>query len=171
MLEALPQDDQRYEIIEGDLLVTPAPSRSHQRAVGLLLTLLHAYLRAWHDVEVLTSPSAIRCGDRTLVQPDVFVLPIERGRAAMEWPALSALLLAIEVLSPETARADRHEKRWLYQRERVAVYWVVDPVSQVVERWRPGEGRPEILTHSVEWRPRGTDGSLIVNLTELFDEV
>ena len=171
MLEALPDDGNRYEIIDGELLVTPAPRRSHQRAVRRLLTLLDVYLRPREDIEVLASPADIRVGERTSVQPDVFVAPIEEGQLATTWPEVRALLLAIEVLSPGTARVDRHQKRRLYQREGVAEYWVVDLDSRLVERWRPGDERPEILTQTLEWKPAGIDRAFVVDLGKFFDEV
>jgi Uma2 family endonuclease len=171
MLEALPDDGNRYEIIDGELLVTPAPRRSHQRAVARLLVLLYGYLRSRQDVEVLASPADIRSGERTSVQPDVFVVSVEEGQGAHRWPEVRALLLAIEVLSPGTARVDRHQKRRLYQREGVAEYWVVDLDSRLVERWRPGDERPEILAQTLEWRAAGIDRALVVDLEKFFDEV
>jgi Uma2 family endonuclease len=170
MLEALPDDGKHYEIIDGELFVTPAPRRAHQRAVLRLAILLDAYLRSRHDVEVLHSPADIRRGERTSVQPDVFVVPIEEGQQAQRWPEVHALLLAVEVLSPGTARVDRHQKRRLYQREGVAEYWIVDLDSRLVERWRPGDERPEILTETLDWRPGGVEQPLVINLEELFEE-
>jgi Uma2 family endonuclease len=171
MLETLPDDGNRYEIIDGELLVTPAPRRSHQRAVRRLLILLDSYLRSRPDLEALTSPADIRAGHRTSVQPDVFVAPIEPGQEAQRWPQVRALLLAVEVLSSGTARVDRQKKRRLYQDEKVAEYWIVDLDSRLVERWRPGDERPEILTQTLEWRPAGMDQPLRIDLDEFFNEV
>ena len=171
MLDALPDDGQRYEIIDGELFVTPAPRRAHQRAVRRLLILLDGYLRARRDIEVLASPADIRVGTRTSVQPDLFVVPLDEGQQADMWPAVRALFLAIEVLSPGSARVDRYHKRRLYQRESVAEYWVVDLDSRLVERWRPGDERPEILAQTLEWRPARIDRSLVINLEEFFEVV
>ena len=171
MLEALPDDGQRYEIIDGELLVTPAPRRAHQRAVHRLALLLDTYLRPRRDVEVLASPADIRADERTSVQPDVFVAPVEERGLAAAWPEVGALLLAVEVLSPSTARVDRRQKRRLYQRENVAEYWVVDLDSRLVERWRPGDERPEILTDALEWRPEATDQPLVIDLSPFFNDI
>jgi Uma2 family endonuclease len=171
MLETLPDDGQRYEIIDGKLFVTPAPRRAHQRAVRNLLILLDGYLRSREDLEVLASPADIRVGTRTSVQPDVFVVPIEESDRAQKWPEVPALLLAVEVLSPGTARVDRHQKRRLYQRERIAEYWVVDLDSRIVERWHAGDERPEILTETLDWRPVAMDEPLVIKLEELFEDV
>lgn len=64
------------------------------------------------------------------------------------------LVVAIEVLSPSSSRHDRVTKRPLYLRH-VSEYWIVDPYARVVERWTPDEERPEILTATLEWHPRG----------------
>ena len=171
MLDALPDDGNRYEIIDGQLFVTPAPRRTHQRAVARLLTLLDGYLADRTDLEVLPAPADIRAGERTSVQPDLFVLPRE-VEAPGRWPDLRSLLLAVEVLSPGTARADRLRKRHLYQREGVAEYWVVDLDSRLVERWRAGDERPEILDRALEWRrPAGSEKPLLVDLESFFEKI
>ena len=108
MVRALPDDRNRYEVIDGELLVTPAPSAPHQRAVSLLLFRLMTYLQGQTWAEVLTSPADISFHEDMLVQPDLFVVPIgpdrRRGR---HWTDIRALLLAIEVLSPSTRSEER----------------------------------------------------------------
>ena len=69
------------------------------------------------------------------------------------WVDIRGLLLAIEVLSPSTARADRTTKRRRYQRAGVPEYWVVDLDARLVERWRPEDVRPEVLTEKLAWQP------------------
>ena len=79
-----------------------------------------------------------------------FVVPIgPDGRRGANWTDIHALLLAVEILSPSTARADRQAKRRLHQRERVGEYWIVDLDARVVERWRPDDERPEIVTRTL----------------------
>jgi Uma2 family endonuclease len=72
------------------------------------------------------------------------------------------------VVLASSARVDRHQKRRLYQRERVAEYWVVDLDSRMVERWRPDDERPEILDERLEWRPDETRDSLTIDLNDFF---
>jgi Uma2 family endonuclease len=119
MLETLPDDGKRYEIIEGELFVTPAPNLAHQRVVGAMYRRLHAHLERSTVGEVILSPADVRSGPRTSVQPDVFVVRRPVGLGRHGWPDLDTLLLALEVLSPSTARADRGAKRQLYQRASV----------------------------------------------------
>jgi Uma2 family endonuclease len=171
MLATLPDDGNRYEIIGGVLLVTPSPARLHQRAVGELLALLRTYVNAIGGLEALDSPADIRAGRDTSIQPDVFVARLQGDESDREWPDVSSLALAIEVVSPSSARADRHEKRRLYQRERVAEYWAVDLDSRVVERWRPEDHRPEILVDRLEWRPEEGPASLTIDLGRFFRRV
>jgi Uma2 family endonuclease len=78
------------------------------------------------------------------------------------------VLLAVEVLSPTTARTDRIRKRSYYQRAGVAEYWIVDNDAQAIERWRPGEERPEILASRITWQPDGANEPLTIDLDKFF---
>ncbi len=75
------------------------------------------------------------------------------GRPARDWRDITELRLVIEVLSPSTARYDRHLKRRRYQRARVSEYWIVDLDARLIERWRPDDQRPEILAERIVWQP------------------
>ena len=78
--------------------------------------------------------------------------PTKRDRRKLaDWTDITALLLVVEVISPSSARYDRQLKRLRYQRARVPEYWVVDLDARVVERWRPDDERPEILTERLRW--------------------
>ena len=161
----------RYELVDGELLVTPPPSRAHQEAVALLLIALRAYLEREPVGHALPSPSDIELEPEDVRQPDVFVMPRDEWRRLVrdEFPA-RALLLAIEVVSPSSGRYDRVVKRRGYQR-RVSEYWIVDTDARLVERWRPGDDRPEILTDSLEWRPNSATSSFTMSLPDFFARV
>ena len=77
-------------------------------------------------------------------------------------------MLAVEVVSPSSARADRTSKRRLYQRQGVATYWIVDPDAELVEVWHPDDDRPAIVTDVVRWRVSPDVGDLAIDLPELF---
>ena len=99
MVDALPDDGQRYEVIDGELFVTPSPGESHQDVVGALHARLREYLRGSGVGKAMVSPADVRRGDRSRnrVQPDVFVVRITEGRRP-EYPyELRDLLLAVEV--------------------------------------------------------------------------
>ena len=172
MVRELPDDRNRYEVIDGELLVTPAPSWPHQWAVGGLFLRLSAYLRGQRWAVVSMSPADISFHEDMLVQPDLFVVPIGPDRwLPRHWSDVRALLLAVEVLSPSTARADRQSKRRLYQHEGVGEYWIVDLDARVVERWRPEDDRPEIVTGTLTWQPESSTPPLELDLAEFFDDV
>src|SRR5919112_4187391 len=104
----------RYELVDGELLVTPSPSWPHQRAVQVLVRELSTYLLAEPVGHVGQSPFDVEPEPELIVQPDVFVLPIaESQRLLLEMPA-RALLLAVEILSPSSSRHDRVRKRPAY---------------------------------------------------------
>ena len=109
-------DGLRHELIGGQLLVTPAPLRNHQRAVGHLLRLLHLHCPA--DLEVLPGPLAFSPADGHVLLPDLLVC--HRG-------SVSRLVLVVEVASPATRTTDLILKPALYAAAGVASYWLFDP--------------------------------------------
>lgn len=145
----------RYELVDGELLVTPSPGPFHQEAISSLVAALRSYLEREKVAHVLPSPSDVELETETVVQPDAYVMTLDEWRRVRRdgFPARE-LLLAIEVLSPSSGRYDRVTKRRLYQR-RVGEYWIVDLDARMIERWWPGDERPEILTQALEWRPQG----------------
>ena len=122
MLDALPDDGQRYEIIDGELFVTPGPGEFHQDIVGALYRRLHQYLVGHGVGKTMISPSDVRRGDRkrNRVQPDVFVVRLVEGERPTYPYELHDLLLAVEVASPSNPILDYQVKRDLYLREGVA---------------------------------------------------
>ncbi|HUL02808.1 MAG TPA: Uma2 family endonuclease [Gemmatimonadales bacterium] len=171
MVRALPADGNRYEVIAGELFVTTAPSFDHQQAVLRLLLRIAPYVDAHGLGYALMSPADIEFDQETLVQPDVLVAPRIEGRRPRRWSDIKELSLAVEVLSPSTARADRTVKRRLFQRVGVPEYWIVDVEARLIERWRPGDERPEVLTEMLEWRPDPTARSLEIDLPRLFADI
>lgn len=161
----------RYELVDGELLVTPAPSPAHQEAVSSLLFALRMYCEQHHVGRALTSPSDIELEAEDIRQPDVFILPDSEWRrtASEGWPA-RVLLLAVEVLSPSSARVDRLVKRPKYQRL-AQEYWIFDLDARVVERWRPDDDRPEVVTDTLTWSPVAHATPLELDLEPFFKRV
>lgn len=167
---AFPADGNRYELVHGVLLVTPAPSQRHQGVLGELYVELKAYLRPYPNLAVaFFSPADIIWSPDDYVQPDLFVVPA--GEVTGDWRYCQTLLLAVEVVSPSSVKADRVTKRRLYQERGVATYWIVDPDAQLIEVWRPGDTRPEIVTDMLTWRVAEEAPELTINLSELFARV
>ncbi len=164
---AFPPDGNRYELVAGELLVTPAPSPRHQVLVAELLAALHGYLAPWRAaVRVLPGPADIFWSRDDYVQPDIVVVPA--GEVTGDWRDCKTLLLAVEVVSPSSARYDRVTKRRLYQRQGVANTWIVDPLARVVEVWHPADERPQIVTEALTWRLRDDAPEFRIVLDELF---
>lgn len=171
MVRALPEDRKRYEIIDGELFVTPSPALIHQRAVAQLLLRLAPYLKSRRIGEAVIAPADVEITVDTMVVPDLFVVPPIAGRPPSGWTEAGGLLLVVEVLSPSTARADRVRKRELYARKRIPEYWIVDVDARVFERWRPEDERPEILSERLQWRPDVERDALMIDLIDYFAEV
>ncbi len=169
-LLALPEDGMRHELLDGEHVVTPAPSFNHQRAVKEFVRALDADIGDQDEVEWLTSPADIILGPRTLVQPDLFITVQKSSKAVKSWTDVGTPRIAIEILSPSTAARDRNQKRRLYLEAGVEEYWIVDVDARVVERWRHGDKRPEIIDGELRWSLQcGASG--VIQLPEVFERI
>ena len=125
-LDRMPYDGHRYELLDGSLLVTPAPAWGHQ-AVAKNVTLL-LDKNCPEELRVVPAPFEWRIRSDTALQPDVLVARfVDLDRSPGRKYLISAPLLAVEVLSPSTRRIDRMTKFAAYDEEGVAAYWVIDP--------------------------------------------
>lgn len=134
-LAGTPDDGLRYELVDGVLLASPAPSNRHQIVVGELHLLLRA--AAPRSCRVMLAPTDYQPTDRRSLQPDVLVA---RRDDVSDDPISSPLLLAVEVLSPSTRSVDLLLKHGVYAESGVASYWVVDPRVPSVRAWRLVDG-------------------------------
>ncbi len=120
-LDQLPEDGNRYELIDGLLLVSPSPTERHQRTLGGFFALLRATVPP--GVRAYVAPLDVRLSERVQVQPDILL--------AQDGPPRDRLdrlpLLCVELLSPGTRRHDLVLKRRAYERAGIASYWIVDP--------------------------------------------
>jgi Uma2 family endonuclease len=167
----MPDDGQRYEVIDGELFVTPAPSLDHQAALGVLHLRLADYLKRERVGHVFFSPADVTFSPRRTVQPDLFVVPPVGGRRPRSYGEMKRLMLAIEALSPTTARLDRVVKRKLYREEGVPEFWIVDLDARAIERSTPLDSRVDVLDTSLEWRPDGASVPFTLDIAEYFVEV
>lgn len=153
---ALPDDGKRHEILDGELYMTPSPSRSHQRFAGNLFIVLKPFVEARGLGEVFIAPFDVILAKTTVVVPDlVFVsrgrLDIVTNRGVEGSPDL-----VVEILSPDSARRDRVEKGQLYARYGVRHFWVADPEARTLEVFEAGdEGyrRTAQLTGGADFAP------------------
>jgi Uma2 family endonuclease len=135
-LELLPDDGLRYELVDGTLLVSAAPSLQHQRVLGNLHLLLRAACPP--DLEVFLAPTDYQPTQTRSLQPDLLVVTRDDpGPKAVTLP----LALAVEVLSPSSRSVDLVLKRELYEQSALQAYWVVDPDELTVRAWVLQGGR------------------------------
>jgi Uma2 family endonuclease len=160
---------ERWELVDGEVLVTPSPHWSHQRIVLALSVLLHRYIQQHPLGEVFFGPLDVKLEPGLVLQPDVLVVPAGQLRAYED--EVRRLLLAVECVSPSSARHDRVTKRPRYQRNRVPEYWVVDATSETIERWRPDDTRPELLAEQLVWHPEGASEPFVLDLARFFAEI
>ncbi|MEO5568164.1 MAG: Uma2 family endonuclease [Gemmatimonadaceae bacterium] len=164
LIDEHPEPTPRMECVDGALLVTPSPGPRHQRIILAVVKQIDAFVASSRIGEVRLSPSDVRL-KADLVQPDLYFL------AAPHRPAPAPLIpaLAIEVLSPGSAKFDRVIKRRSYLRNGVAEYWIVDGESETVERWRPGVDAPDVLDDLIVWNTPA--GEFTLDIRALFAAV
>ncbi len=170
-LLALPEDGMRHELLDGIHVVTPAPELPHQAVLRELWRALDEALRGQDELVLFSSPADIVLGPTTLVQPDLFVVRKEPGQLLRKWNEVGVPVLAIEFLSPGTAARDRGAKRRLYQKAGVGEYWIVDLDARLVERWQPGDERPEVVSERLVWNAGPSLAPVPIDLPRLFGAV
>ena len=166
-----PDDRLRYEVIRGELFVTPAPGTPHQRAVRELCTALHAYVVTHGLGEALPAPFEVEFTEDSAVQPDVLVTLAPQGERLTRKRLYGPPALVVEVVSYSSKRTDRLQKRQLYQEEGVPEYWIVDMDARHLERWQRGAPRAEIVTRVLSWQPVVSVPPLFIDLETLFRTV
>ena len=163
----------RYELIGGELLVTPSPGSPHQLAAGELYLALAPFVEAAEIGLTFFAPSDVVLREGTITQPDLYV--IAAGPAAYEKrlvsPDAPTLLLVVEVISPSSVRIDRVVKRDFYMESGVAEYWVVDLDGRMIERWTPDRDTPVVERATLVWKPLGAAQAFHVELPVLFDRI
>jgi len=125
-------EDKRYELLDGDLVVTPAPREAHQRASLNLTILLGQSVKNSGIGHVYAAPFDIVLSDTDVVQPDLLFISNERAHIITEENVQGAPDLVVEILSPSTADRDQTFKRSLYARHGVKEYWLVDTDAKTV---------------------------------------
>jgi Uma2 family endonuclease len=133
---ALPDDGRRYELLDGELSVTPAPGSAHQIILANLFRIVDAHVRARDLGLVLFAPLDVILAETTVVEPDLVYLDQAGRRRVSRRGVEGAPVLLVEVLSPGTVKTDRSRKFALYARYGVPYYWIVDQEARAVEAYR-----------------------------------
>lgn len=131
-LQALPDDGNRYEIIGGQLLVSPSPNSLHQKVSFELSGALYVFLKQTGMGQGFSAPADVYLSSNDVVQPDLFVVLRERAEIIRDRGIMGAPDLVIEILSPSSIETDFLRKSRLYERSGVREYWIVNPESETV---------------------------------------
>ena len=150
-LEHLPDDGNRYEVLDGALFVTPQAKFDHQVIANGISVALTLYCRQF-GLGAVVGPGAVVFGNNEL-QPDVQVVPGPPPQAGVEWKDLPVPLLVVEVLSDSTARRDVGKKREAYLLLNIPTYWVVDASARHVLVWTSERDEPVTMTDVLRWQP------------------
>ena len=137
-------EDQRCELLDGDLVMTAAPNIAHQRVSSRLERRLAAFVEERGLGEVFDAPTDVVLSDTDVVQPDLLFVSKERADIVTNENVRGAPDLIVEVLSPTTAGRDWREKRDLYSKHGVREYWLADPQTEIVWVLLPNEGSLEV---------------------------
>ncbi|HUQ20139.1 MAG TPA: Uma2 family endonuclease [Gemmatimonadaceae bacterium] len=165
----------RYELIDGELLVTPSPGVPHQMAVGAFFELLKSFVDREGLGHLVMSPADLELIRDSITQPDLFVFldsaPADPEKG-LTWRDINTLVLAIEIISPSSIRNDRVIKRDFYMdKAGISEYWVVDLDARIVERWTRSSATPMIDRARLRWQPSGATAPLVIDLETLFEEI
>jgi Uma2 family endonuclease len=165
--DRLPDDGNRYEVVGGELFVTPAPSLRHALIVRELWALLSPYVRE-HGLGIeFGSHTDVIGGEKDVVMPDFNVFPFTRETAPASWAEAPRPILVAEVRSPTTWRRDVGPKRDLYLALGVPDYWIVDPDERAVTVVRAGHADQRV-TGILRWHPAGASKALEIDVATLL---
>lgn len=164
-LHRLPDDGNKYELVYGELFVTPPPSVRHEDLVAVLRGILQRYVDAWKLGRIYTPRSVIRALNSE-VEPDLMVRQASRHE---DWAELPVPILVVEIASKSTRRRNVGKKRQFYMDVTVPEYWVVDREHRVMRVVRPNR-EDIIVADVVSWHPAGADEPLIVDVAAYFHD-
>ena len=170
-LESFPDDGNRYELLDGVLLVTPQPAPSHQIVVARLVKILSVYLEEAGRAEVV-SPGGVEVEPNVHLEPDLLVVPVEALRPALvgegRWTSIKQWWLAVEVSGPESRIYDRDHKRPAYLSLGVREVWRIDLREKRAYVSRAGEVGETQVDDRLTWLPPGMAEPLVIEVPRLF---
>ncbi len=165
-LDHFPDDGNRYELLDGVLLVTPAPLPPHQVVIGRLLGAIANYIQSTGRAHVV-SPGAVEIAPKTHLEPDILVFPADQP-LDRKWAAIHDWWLAVEVFSESSRIYDREFKRNAYLAMGVAEVWLVDWWDEAIYISRPGEPPDLRFTKQLSWHPVAMERPLEIDLSGIF---
>ena len=161
-----------YQLIEGELVMSPAPGYSHQKVSIALASILYGFIKKISKGEVLASPIDVYLDEENAYQPDIVVV-LKDSRARVEERGIfGAPDVVVEILSPSTAYYDLTEKKDVYERVGVKEYWIVDPKRKTFEIYSNSEEGFKLTSQAKkDGKVRSELLGLEIDLKEVFEEV
>jgi Uma2 family endonuclease len=164
----LPDDGHRYEVMDGEVCMTPAPGPPHQRVAAKLFAALAEYVEREGLGEMLWDVDLLFVSGQFL-RPDMLFVPADAAAGVTDRGMEETPGLVVEVLSPHSKRIDRIRKPPRYRDFGVPEYWVVDPEGRAIERYRlAADAAPEICREMLIWQPRADKPALHVDVQRIF---
>jgi len=149
----LPDDGNRYEIIKGELYVSPAPSMKHQWTATQLTIVVGGHVSERDLGHVYAAPSDVFFSETSIVQPDLLFISKDRLHILTAPNVKGAPDLVIEVISPSSTKTDQETKRVLYEEQGVRHYWIFEPVERWVRAFELGaDGTYELVAEAASDR-------------------
>ena len=166
-LHRLPDDGNKYELVRGELFVTPPPSNAHEELAAVLTRMLEPYVASQRLGRIYRPRAVIRVLGSE-VEPDLMVRPVPT-HASVTWEQAPLPLLVVEILSDATRRRDHSQKRSLYMDAGIPEYWIVDGESRAIAVARPG-AEISLCRETLTWHPRGADEAYVLEVARFFLE-
>lgn len=167
----LPDDGNRYEVLEGELVMSPSPRTKHQIVSNNLSYILNEYVRKQKIGRILVAPMDVILTPTNVVQPDLIFISNETAKIITEKNIQGAPDLLVEILSASTADRDLGVKMRIYARHKVPHYWLIDPGTESLEAYKLKRTKYELVgRYSTEdiFEPELFPG-LLITLKELWD--
>jgi Uma2 family endonuclease len=168
----LPETGPRYQLVEGDLIVSPAPNRYHQDISRNLEFILCAYLKEHPIGKLYHAPFDVYLDEHNVFQPDILFVSKERFGILIPQGAEGAPDLIVEILSPSSARLDLDQKKKIYARHGVTELWIVVPETRQVQVYRLQENpaRPSAIYERTDVFESPLLPGLRIHAAEIFAE-
>jgi Uma2 family endonuclease len=166
-VHSLPDDGNKYELIRGQLFVTPPPAPEHEAVAARLTHKLVPYVDA-QRLGMVYHPRAVIQFEGSEVEPDMMVRQMLKKR--IKWDRQPVPILVVEILSPYTRRRDQTDKRSLYMDAGVDEYWIVDPEQRTIRSIRR-DGADIVNVDTLAWNPAGATQPLLISVSEILGDL
>ncbi len=160
--------DRLYELIEGEIVMTPSPGFHHQKVLGRLYTFLNNYVLEHNPGELVTAPMDLYVDETNVLQPDIIFVSKEKSYIIGETRINRSPDLVIEIISPSTETRDREIKKKIYANAEIQEYWIADPAAKEIEVYLLGDEGYLLSGRYDERFTSNTFPGLFISLSGIF---